>query len=448
MAFLRSATRIAPRVLALSGTALAGSLAIASCKSSKSEPASSPAANASATATATTLPDGAPLPPPPPEVNGSSCRGTTASTFIPNANLQPPPDLVLPNGFALEMLASVDGPRHLAALPNGDLLVGTTGESVYLVPGAESDGAAGAAVLFAKLPEGLAHGVAFARSTCTVYAATTHGIHSMPYVDGQTTGVVAAPIAKVRTEGGVGHVTTSLAHTQGSLYATVGSSCNACVETDPTRATVQMLASDGSNMVTRARRIRNAIAIAVNPDTSTVWAGGAGQDDLPFGHPYEFLDPVTLHPGVADYGWPDCEENRVAYKSGADCSATVVPRVVVPAYATIIGATFYSTSQAGTFAFPPQFRGLFLSAHGSWHDANGKYASAPRVVLVAMNGDAPKVPVDWNDPNKQLTDFVSGFQLADGTTRIGRPSGVAVGPRGSLFVADDLSGAIYRIRPK
>jgi hypothetical protein len=32
----------------------------------------------------------------------------------------------------------------------------------------------------------------------------------------------------------------------------------------------------------------DAIALTTNPTTGTVWAGVAGQDSLPSGHPYEF----------------------------------------------------------------------------------------------------------------------------------------------------------------
>ena len=56
-------------------------------------------------------------------------------------------------------------------------------------------------------------------------------------------------------------------------------------------------------------------------------------------------------------------------------------------------------------------------------------------------------PVDWADPDAQWTEFLSGCQSADGS-RTCRPTGVAVGPDGSLFVSDDLDGGIYRIRPK
>ena len=64
-----------------------------------------------------------------------------------------------------------------------------------------------------------------------------------------------------------------------------------------------------------------------------------------------------------------------------------------------------------------------------------------------MNGDAPATPVDWTDPSKQWTEFVGGFQLADNVTRIARPAGIALGKEGSLFLADDQNGVVYRIRP-
>src|SRR5262249_60162922 len=102
---------------------------------------------------------------------------------------------------------------------------------------------------------------------------------------------------------------------------------------------------------------------------------------------------------------------------------------------TIIGAAFYPPGQAGPHAFPASYRGgLFLTAHGSWHKtATGTFFSAPQVVFVPMQGDVPKAPVDWSDPTKQWTQFIGGLHPAHGTTRIGRPAGIAVGPQGSLF---------------
>ena len=393
------------------------------------------------------MPDAATLP--------TKCNGSMAST---NAAGPTPPApnaaLTVASGFTLEIVASIGGARELAALPNGDLLVASTGKDVYLVPNAEAAGKAGAPVLFTAINDTPVSGVTFAGEICTIFVGSQHGVYAFPYQDAQQSATAGTPIAKVRqgtpTPGSDGdvHTTTSVAYTGGKLYASVGSGCNACVEVDPTRATIQEMDPTGANMTTRATRIRNAIGLTVNPATGTLWAGGAGQDDLTYGHPFEFFDAVSMHTGTADYGWPDCEENHHAYTTGADCSATVQPLVELPAYDTIIGAAFYPSSATGTHAFPSAYRGgLFLAAHGSWHNQSNQYIH-PRVVYVPMSGDAPVTAVDWSDPTVQWgnMDFIGGF--GNGPGYVGRPTGVAVGSQGSLFVSDDSNGVVYRVRPK
>lgn len=389
-------------------------------------------------------PDAAPLP--------ARCNGSVISKAPPATGLPSTPALKPARGFSLKLIARVPRARQLAQLPNGDLLVGTNGSSVYLVPAADRDKGAGKPVVFTTINDEPVQGVAFVGATCTVYVASQHGIYSIPYRDGQTSGTAKKPIARVRTGGTVGrdvHTSTSVVFGGGTLYASVGSSCDACTETDPTRATIQRMRPDGTKMTTRARRFRNAIALAINPATGTLWAGGAGQDGLTLGHPYEFFDAVGLHSGVADYGWPACEENHHAYISGADCSKTVAPLIELPAYSTIIGAVFYPAKQGGAHAFPAGYRGgVFLAVHGAWHKSNGKYYSPPRVAYVAMRGDTPVTPVDWSDPSKQWKEFIGGFQLADGVTRIARATGITVARDGSLLLADDKNGYVYRVRPK
>ena len=391
-----------------------------------------------------------------PIVSVFSCLAALlAYAAAPSAQtLDTPQSLTVPSGFQILTIAHVPSARELAALPNGDLIVGTGNSNVHIVPNAEGS-AVGEPHVFATLPDGHAAGVAFATERSVIYFATEHGIYATNYRNGQRTASAVALVAHVRTgpiapnsDGDV-HSTTSLAYVDGTLYASVGSSCNACTEVDPTRASILAIPPRGGNPVKRATRIRNAIALAVNPQTHTLWAGDAGQDDLPVGHPYEFLDGVTLHPGIADYGWPECEENHHAYTPGANCMNTVAPLIALPAYSTIIGATFYPGNQTGSYVFPKKYRGaLFATAHGSWHTTSGGgYAAMPQVVVIAMDGDRPQAPVDWRNPRVQWQTFVGGFQPS-GRKRAGRPTGITVGPRGSLFVADDMRGVIYRIRPK
>ncbi len=354
----------------------------------------------------------------------------------------PPVGLTVAPGFIIERIATVEQGREIAVAPNGDLFVGTSANTVYIVPDAQ--GNAGPAKVFAQIADHPVAGVTIDGDR--MYLGAQFGVYELPYHAGDRT--PAAPphkIAAVRTSGQArDHVTTTVAVAGKRLYASVGSSCNNCdPDLDATRATIQQMNLDGSDMSPKARHVRNAIALAVNPATGTLWAGVAGQDELPHGHPYEMFDPVTLHAGVADYGWPYCYENHQAV-DGHDCSAQTVPRVVMPAYATPIGAAFYPLHPTGAHAFPESYRGgAFVTLHGSWHQP----PVPPRVIFIPMNGDEPKTPVDWDDPATQWKPFVGGFQTASGQ-RIARPTGVAVGPDGSLFVSDDTDGGIYRIRPK
>jgi len=62
-------------------------------------------------------------------------------------------------------------------------------------------------------------------------------------------------------------------------------------------------------------------------------------------------------------------------------------------------------------------------------------------------GRAGGIPTStWGTSGGSVVAFLDGFQDNAGN-RYGRPTGIAVGPDGSLFIADDLDGNIFRIRP-
>jgi glucose/arabinose dehydrogenase len=410
--------------------------------------------------------------------NTNDCTGATKSVSTPGMTPSTPA-LTLPARLTIATIAQIGGARELVALPNGDLLVGTTGSQVYIIPNAESAGAAGAPQVFATIsneaiPSGEpntgadnAEGVAFSQATCTVFVSTEYHVWSTPYKDGDLTAENLRPIATVRTGptanpgDGDYHTSTSVAVSGNTLYASMGSSCNGCTgETDPQRAAIWKMSLTGSGMTLLAQHIRNAIALAVDPASGHLWAGGAGQDDLPTYHPYEYFDDVTAAAaplgGVVNYGWPYCEENQQLYNTGpgapANCTSERVPLVEFPAYITHIGAAFYPVSKSGTYAFPSRYRGaLSVASHGSWHTlSNNCFVTPPEVDDVPMNGDTPKTPMtDWgvNLPSTQFQHLVTGFEPGNCTSRIGRPTGVAVGSAGSVFIGDDQAGLVYRIRP-
>ncbi len=421
----------------------------------------------------------APTPSPTPQPTtgvAGQCSGAKASAFT--AGMTPTtPALTVPSGLVIQTIANISGAREMVGLPNGDLLVGTGGGNVYIIANAEASAAAGKPQVFATIsnetvppnePGGgnNAEGVAFSQASCTVFISTEYHVWSTPYKDGDLTAENLQPIATVRTGptanpgDGDYHSSTSVAVSGSTVYASMGSSCNGCTgESDPQRAAIWKMNLDGSAMALYASHIRNAIALAVNPVSGHLWAGGAGQDSLATYHPYEFFDDVTAAAmagsgGVANYGWPYCEENHHLYNTGAgapaNCNGQAQPLVEFPAYITHIGAAFYPANPSGTHALPTAYRGaLIVSSHGSWHTPANNCTLAPEVDAVPMNGDTPATAMtNWgvNNPTAQYTNLVTGFQ-PNCSTRVGRATGVAVGSQGSLFVADDQAGLVYRIRP-
>lgn len=404
---------------------------------------------------------------------GSPGGGTTAGTTIPGAStsaaaeqsarsteafsvMPAPSSLSLEAGFKAQIIANVASPRELTVARNGDLLMGTEGRSVVIVTNADAAGAPGSAKTFLTLPEGPAAGITLGPNN-TLYVGTEHAVWKVHYAPGDQVGTNLQQIAALRTgsiapnsDGDI-HRSTSVAVLGNAVFAGVGSSCNACTEVDPGRAAILRMGLNGESPSVYAKNVRNAIAMAVNPRTVFLWAGGAGQDNLPAGHPYEYFDAITQHPAGTSWGWPKCEERNVAYTQGANCAGAIVPHVELPAYSTIIGATFYPLNPRGPYAFPAAYRGgLFLTAHGSWHkDSRGFAVVGPQVDFVPMSsgGWDAQTAVNWGNPKAQFRPFFSGFQVPGQVQFNGRPAGVGYGPNGSLFVTDDQTGNVYRIRP-
>ena len=88
---------------------------------------------------------------------------------------------------------------------------------------------------------------------------------------------------------------------------------------------------------------------------------------------------------------------------------------------------FYTGTQ-----FPAAYRNrIFIAEHGSW---NRSRKIGYRVAMVTLEGDKAV----------RYESFVEGW--LQGEQAWGRPADVLVAPDGSLLIADDSAGAIYRIR--
>jgi len=342
-------------------------------------------------------------------------------------------DLKTPGGFHVSEFAKVDSPRMLAFSAAGTLVVTDTpsGEVVAL-PDPKHTGKAERVV---KVLEGLnePHGIAFHEGK--LYVAENDKLRYWDWDEGSLKATNPKLVAKLPAGGG--HSTRSIVIHNGKLYVSAGSTCNVCVEKDPRRAAVTEVHLDGSSERVFATGLRNAVGVAVNAKTNSVWATVNGRDMLGDDLPPEVI--VDLGQTGGDFGWPYCYGKQVPdrefTKAGDDrCKKTIPPKVEMQAHSAPLGLTFYDGKM-----FPEEYRGnIFVAFHGSW---NRSVPTGYKIVRVKL--DAKGQPVGGAE------DFITGWlELGTGGQKskwMGRPAGVATAPDGSLYITDDGAGEVYRV---
>ncbi len=179
-----------------------------------------------------------------------------------------------------------------------------------------------------------------------------------------------------------------------------------------------------------ATGIRNAEGFAID-SSGRVLVTQHGRDQLHANWPDLYkpdeeatlpAEELLLLKAKGDYGWPECYYDPFVQKL-----------VLAPEYGGDGGMVRYDKKQ-----FPARYRdGVFIAFHGSWNRA--PYAQGGyNVVFQPLAGD---------HASGQCEIFADGFAGAvkSPAKAAHRPSGLAVGPDGSLYVSDDIRGRIYRI---
>ncbi len=224
-----------------------------------------------------------------------------------------------------------------------------------------------------------------------------------------------------------GHSTRTVKVHNGSLYMSVGSSCNVCYETDARRAAITRCDLDGTDCKVFATGMRNAVGMAFHPLTGKLYVTENGRDwlgdDLP-------PDEINLVEEGKDYGWPVCYGKSI-HDTDFDkntyirdpCEDSAPSLIDLQAHSAPLGLNFYYGG-----SFPEEYIGdLFVCLHGSW---NRQEPTGYKIIRINMT-------------DLTLHDFATGW-LQDGNV-LGRPVDVMVSEDGSLFVSDDNDGRIYRI---
>ena len=341
--------------------------------------------------------------------------------------------LKAPAGFHIVVFADeIDGARMLMFTPGGVLMVSESGEGkVVALPDPNHAGKAQRTVtVLSGLNE--PHGLAFYEGK--LYVAENDKLRRYDWNEAN----LRASNPKLITDlpKGGAHSTRSILFHGGKIYVSTGSSCNVCIEKDPRRAAVMEFNPDGSGQKIFVKDVRNAVGLAVNPKTDTVWVTVNGRDNLGDDLPPETIYDLGKDGG--DIGWPYCYGDRVPdsnFTRPEDnrCSSVLEPKVQMQAHSAPLGLAFYEGSQ-----FPAEYQNnIFVAFHGSW---NRSVPTGYKIIRVKLD--------DKGQPQGGAEDFITGW-LAPGETKrgrwMGRPVGIAFGNDGAMYLSDDAANAIYQI---
>jgi glucose/arabinose dehydrogenase/mono/diheme cytochrome c family protein len=413
-----------------------------------------------------------------------SKSGATKSQECPNDDS----GLKLPAGFCATVFADGIGhARHIVVVPSGAVYVNTWSGAYYdsvppraggfLVALQDTAGAGKADVVerFGETVQtGGAGGTGIGMYKGSIYAESNDRIvrYSLP-----AGGVVpnSAPEAIVSglPLGGDHPMHPFIIDSKGSMYvdvATATNSCqpqnrqpkvpgaNPCTELETRGGVWRYDANKTNQTFSPAERyatgIRNAEGFAFDSD-GRLFVTQHGRDQLHTNWPDLYkadleatlpAEEVMLLKSGGDYGWPECyydpfqQKLVLAPEYGGDggkavgpCANKLGPAATFPAHWAPNAMVHYDKKQ-----FPARYRnGVFIAFHGSWNRApypQGGY----NVAFQPLAGDHAS-------GNCEI--FADGFAGAVMTPESAahRPSGLAVGPDGALYVSDDVGGRIYRI---
>ena len=413
----------------------------------------------------------------------SSSSSTTSTTMSVGAEATPAGGRVacattlvgvtLPTGFCATVFADTLGAaRHMTVAPNGDVFVAisnrqTVRGGVIALRDADRDGQA---EVRRRFGDGGNTGIALANGY--LYLDAAPAIVRYPLAAGQLepSGPPDTLVTGLPTGG---HGSRVFAIDGSALLVVVGSRTNACQVADrqlespgvpdcpelQTRAgvwqfDVNRLKQTQTDAQRFATGIRNAVAFTKHPTTGALYAVQHGRDNFVQNWPKlydqkesaeqpseEFLQVTRGN----DYGWPFCYHDRAKDKEilapeyGGDkntqgrCANATPPIGAFPGHWAPNDLLFYTGTQ-----FPAQYRGgAFIAFHGSWNRDPEPQAGYSVVFVRMENGK----------PVKDFEVFADGFagetKQPRGATY--RPTGLAQGPDGSLYISDDVKGRIWKV---
>lgn len=219
---------------------------------------------------------------------------------------------------------------------------------------------------------------------------------------------------------GSGHWTRTIRINKDNLYASIGSSCNLCIESYERRAAI-LKCSMAGNCSIYAQGLRNAVGLAFDPETWQLWGTENSRDFLGDNLP---PDEINIISEGRNYGWPYCYGKNIPDPEfSKKCNAEEPSLIDLQAHSAPLGLAFNTGKN-----FHVKYLGdLFVAYHGSW---NRKEKTGYKIVRI-------------NPGNNTVEDFAAGW-LQEGKV-LGRPVDIIFDNEGIMYVSDDFAGVIYRI---
>jgi len=396
--------------------------------------------------------------------------------------------LTLPAGFCATVFADGIGhARHMVVSPSGVVYVNTWSGRYYgntpphpggfLVALQDTKGAGHADVIrrFGPTPETGGHGgTGIGLYKGFLYAENNDQIlrYRLPAGSIVPSGAAETVVSGLPL-GGDHPMHPFLIDPQGWMYIDVASATNACQVQNrkagspgrnpctelETRAGVWRYSANETNQkfspaARYATGIRNAEGFALDP-SGRLFVTQHGRDQLYANWPRLYqpeeeatlpAEEVLLLKAGGDYGWPECYYDGIQQKLvlapeyGGDggkkvgvCASKIPPVASFPAHWGPNDMVYSDKTH-----FPERYRkGVFIAFHGSWDRAPYPQGGYNVVFQPLQDGRAAGNCEVFADG------FAGPVKTPEGALH--RPSGLAIGPDGALYVSDDIRGRIYRI---
>ena len=337
--------------------------------------------------------------------------------------------LRLPSGFSISIFAeNLPNARTLALGDNGIVFVGTRQQgSVYAVQDSNNDEVADKYYTLATdlyMPNGVAY------KNGTLYVAQPHRIIRFDNITQQLEYPPKPKIVYKNLPSDKHHGWKYLRFgADNKLYSAVGAPCNICEPSKKIYSSLFRVNTDGSDFEMIATGVRNTVGFDWHPETKELYFTENGRDHLGDDVPPDELNKWTQK--GQHFGYPYCHAGELLdpeFGKDKNCADFIAPEWKFKAHNAPLGMRFYNGNQ-----FPKEYKNqLFVAQHGSW---NRSVPDGYRIALVKFKEGKPV----------SEEAFISGWLTKDEKV-LGRPTDILELPDGSLLIADDNRGVIYKVK--